>query len=191
MPDDRLVLQPRAANVLSNHSATPSETQLAFQLHLTRVNAKAEADEFIDHEFRRVFARHTTEAIEWAFQQWREVSPYFPTVAEILELVREWYRRKAEAEREAEAAAEKKKLEEARGRGELIDFAELKQQVADIAAGARIPPPPGMPKRFNPAITTNWSSPAIPMTREQIAARRDAERAEIRRVLEEAKEDEA
>ncbi len=42
-------------------------------------------------EFTRVFDPEPPEAIEWAFREWRLQSAYFPSIADIAELISRWH----------------------------------------------------------------------------------------------------
>jgi len=88
------------------------------ELYVTAVNSKTEVDDRLNQEFLREFADTPKEVVEWAFQEHRRNSPFFPAISQIWELVNcrqdrlrveaEQVRRKQQiAEWEAEALREK------------------------------------------------------------------------------------
>lgn len=112
---------------------------LAVELHLTALNSKAEPDESLTKEFSRMLASEPHEAIQWAFREWRDHSPYFPAVSEIKTLVTRWHQARYHETEERRRKRERKELDAARGRGELLEFADLKKQLADVAAQKTMP----------------------------------------------------
>ena len=85
---------------------TESQKQLAVQMHLTALNAKVDPESELAQEFARVFGTEPPDAIEWAFQEWRLHSPFFPTIADITKLISQWHgRASSEAESKVEADA--------------------------------------------------------------------------------------
>lgn len=83
-------------------------------------------------EFDRVFSRESPEAIQWAFQVWREASPFFPAISDVGKLLKEWHRKDQERAEAAAKREEKARIEEARERGELTDFADVVKQMREI-----------------------------------------------------------
>lgn len=131
-----LVRQPSDLSVAKPTSWTESEKTLAVEMHLCSLNSKSEPESELAAEFSRTFSVENPEAIQSAFRAWREVSPFFPTISEIRDLVQTWHRvkkRELEQQREAE---EKQAIRDARARGELIDFADIKDMVRKIAEKA-------------------------------------------------------
>jgi hypothetical protein len=78
--DDKLARRQADPNVLSTLSLTPSE------IHLTRVNAKAEPDEFMDQELARELSGQPVQAIQWVFRTWRRGSPFVPATGYAMKL---------------------------------------------------------------------------------------------------------
>jgi len=102
-------------------------------MHLTALNAKSEPETELAQEFTRVFGKEPTEAIEWAFCEWRKYSPFFPAISDIGGLLARWHREQREEAAYLERIAERKRLDQAREGGELIDFAEVRATIAQIA----------------------------------------------------------
>jgi len=107
------------------------------------------------------------------------VSPFFPAISDIRALCEHWVRRQREIQEEQEQRERREQVETARSRGELVDFADIRKRLADVAANTAMPVAPV--RRFNPLITTREIPPAIPMTAEEIKARREKELEEINR----------
>ena len=170
-------------------SLTESARMLAEEMKRTAENSKCVPDAFLIAEFSRVFERESPEAIQWAFRAWRDESPYFQAVTDIRGLVAEFHRgQRAQAEMR-ERREEKLRLEEARQKGELLDFAELRKQLAKITERCKMPENEHSRRQHFGLRRDPADSPMIPavhLTAEEIAARRDTERAEIRRYMERA-----
>jgi hypothetical protein len=110
----------------------PSEATLAKELDLTAENAKTELSPGLQKEFLRVFSKYPPEAIESAFRGWRDVSPFIPTVSDIRELLAVW-----KLAHDACVRAEERRNEVlARARGELIDFADIKEMLVRLSEKA-------------------------------------------------------
>jgi hypothetical protein len=110
----------------------PSEATLLTELDLTAENAKTELSPNLNKEFLRIFSKYPPEAIEFAFREWRDASPFIPSVSDIRDLLVVWHQK-----HEAEVRAEQKKTEaQARERGELIDFADIKEMCVKLAEKA-------------------------------------------------------
>ncbi len=116
-------------------------------MHLTALNAKSEPETELAQEFTRVFGEEPTEAIEWAFCEWRKYSPFFPAISDIGGLLARWHREQCEEAAYWERIAERKRLEQARERGELIDFAEVRATIAQIATSKALPIATSSPHR--------------------------------------------
>lgn len=177
--NDKLIRQSSALSPTGTSSLTLQETVLLSELDLTATNAKVALEPRIGKEFLRVLSNFPAEAIECAFRGWRDVSPFFPAISEIRELCMHWVRRQAEIKADEARAKEREQVEAARERGELINFAEMKAKLAEIAKHTQMPESRRM--RFNAAVTTQEIPPAIPMTKQQIDARRAKELEEIQR----------
>src|SRR5689334_17679298 len=92
MADDRIQRRQNGLSVASGTSLTASSQMLGVQMHLTALNAKSEPEAELVSEFDRIFSRESPDAIQWAFQTWREKSPFFPAVSEMIALVKEFKR---------------------------------------------------------------------------------------------------
>ncbi len=92
MEDDKLRLRQTALTVSSGISLTASQRMLGHQINLTALNAKSDPAPELIAEFDRKFSRESPEALAWAFDAWRERSPFFPAVSEIRGLLRDWRR---------------------------------------------------------------------------------------------------
>src|ERR1700690_339760 len=87
MENNRLATRLGGQDALQNLSMTPYERVVAQQLHLSRLNSKAEADPMLDAEFLREFEKQPIEHIEWAFREHRRQSQFFPSIAEVSTLI--------------------------------------------------------------------------------------------------------
>jgi hypothetical protein len=105
------------------------------------LNAKVEPSPVLSAEFFRVLRTEPAAAIEWAFRQWRDESDFFPTIHEVKELVATWHRAKADKDRARLEHEERERVKAAREKGELIDFATIKDLCAKISAHAGTPVP--------------------------------------------------
>jgi hypothetical protein len=157
----------------------PQEVTLLREMDLTAANAKVDLPQELSKEWLRVFSVHPAEAIEAAFRKWREMSRFFPAISEMLELIQDWHRVKREEREEAERRHEKLRTEQARARGELIEFADIRDLCRKVAAevGSQVP---GIEQMAKPMETPNAVRPhsAIPeLTPER--------KAELRRQLDE------
>jgi hypothetical protein len=150
-------------------SLTDSQKQLAVQLYLTALNSKCEVQEELVAEFNRTLVSFSAECIEFAFREWRNTSRYFPTILDIRELCLAWCKRRAEEQAEELRQEEREREKQARARGELVDFADIKKQLADIAAKHAIPTPI---IASGPPVPLNKMPPPVPFTAEQIKERR-------------------
>jgi hypothetical protein len=103
---------------------------------VTRTNAKAEPDEWLDGEFIAAFANDPVEAVEWAFRDWRNRSPFFPAISDIREAVGVWKRNKREAADELRRREEQAETERRRAAGELIPLDEIGQLLKEVAEQA-------------------------------------------------------
>jgi hypothetical protein len=163
---------------------TVSQQTLAVQIHLCNLNSKTEMEPELSEEFARVFSNEPTEALTYAFACWREVSRFIPAISDIRELLKAWHRNKAELAAISSRATEKKRLEAAREAGELADPAIL---ISDLVHIAQMPKAPSeREQRMKLAIERLRRAdapPAVQLTKEQIAARRDKEREEIDRYV--------
>jgi hypothetical protein len=181
MQDQNQSLQPQshALSVSKTASLQVSAPILAAELKLTALNAKTDLDEFLVTEFSRALLDLPAEAIQASFRAWRNISQFFPAICDIRQGALVYMRTQAEIREEQERAKRRKDEEQARSTGELVDFADIKQRLADIAAKVEMPEPRKM--RFSAAVTTREIPPALPLTKEQIEARRAAEQGEIER----------
>lgn len=128
-----------------------------------------------------MFSETKPEALQWAFREHRKRSPYFPAISEIHGLLCE-YRMKERHKRETE---ERQTLNQARERGELVDFTDIKKELLSIA---QFPAEPTEHQRKQQAAIERLRRaempPAVCLTAQQIAERREKEREEIIRYQE-------
>lgn len=151
-------------------------------MHLSALNSKSEPESELVSEFSRKFSNEPPEAIQAAFRAWRDISPFFPTIADIAELLFTWHRLKAEEYQAQQQAAEKQKITEAREKGELVEFTDILKQL-DKTVG-KMPEPPHIQRQRKSRPTTSPTIPSVQLTKEQIDARREKEREEIKRAEE-------
>lgn len=137
--EQSLQRQPSDLTAASKTFLKESQQMLAVELHLTSLNAKTEPEPELVSEFSRVLSEEPHEAIQWAFREWRNRSGFFPALHEIRGLIARWHQdRWLETER-LRQTRERRELDKARGRGELIDFADLKQQLAEVVSQKKMP----------------------------------------------------
>jgi len=154
---------------------------LATQIHVTALNAKSEPEESLTDEFYRIFARETPEALQWAFQAWREQSPFFPAISDIRALLKDWHRGVRERLELERAMEEKFLLEERRRQGQLIDYRDVLQKLKEVCQLDS--EPMKREKAYQDRLGMKHISLAgagLHMTEEQIEARRKKEAEEIR-----------
>lgn len=159
-------------------SLTSQERSLLSELDLTATNSKTVLEPRIGAEFVRVLGNFPAPAIEAAFRGWRDVSPYFPAVSDIRALCLLWIKRTAEAEEYGCQVNERKQTDAARERGELVNFADIVKQ---LKTQTHAMPESEHEKRNRHLRALNEIVPAVYMTPEEIAARREREQAEIKR----------
>lgn len=169
--------QSRELTASTKPSLEVSALTLAGELKLTAMNAKTDLDEQLVREFSRSLLDFDPECIREAFRAWRDESPFFPAVSDIRQLCRVWLRRKAEKELDAAIKQEKAKVEAARVRGDLIDFADIVKKLKDVAKM----PESAQNGRKTGVVAQREMPPALPLTKEQIEQRREKELEEIRR----------
>lgn len=179
--NQKLVRQRSDLTVASEISLTASQQTLAVEMHLTGLNAKSEPPSELAAEFDKKFGALPPEAIQWIFSQWRDISPFWPPISALRELLGQW-RNEQEFLRQR---AESRELREAREKGSLVEFADIVDQLKAIAKGM---PEPETSKRVKDLRQreVNVAAPAVQLTAEQIKARRAAELAEIQRYEEKA-----
>ena len=169
--------------VSDSTNSAPKKT-LAVQMALTALNAKSDLDDELSAEFYRVFSHEPPQAIQWAFQAWREKSPFFPAVSDIRKLLAEWHRGARERLELESRMEEKFLLEERRNQGQLVDFQEAARQLRKVCESAsRTAEPMQRESQFGRKMQGKWRGvaeiiPTIHLSEEQIAARRQKERAE-------------
>lgn len=186
MAEDRLRRRQTGLSTTNGPSLTASQGTLAIQVHLTALNAKITLDEegLLTAEFDRVFSRESPEAIQWAFQVWRDKSPFFPAVSEIVALVKEFKRGEREQAALKAQLDEKFLLEERRRLGQVPDFTEVLKQLKAIADEVK-PEHMERQQRFDRRIQRiSVATATLDLTPEQIQTRRAKERAEIARYRE-------
>ncbi len=153
-------------------------------MHLTALNAKSEPEDALSAEFFRVFSRESPEALQWAFQVWRDRSPFFPAISDIRKLTIEWQRGQREQSALRAQMDQEFLLEEARKRGEVLSFGETMKLLKQIADEAK-PESEERERQFkHRMLRAAMALPAIQLTEEQIQSRRNKELAEIARYRE-------
>ena len=90
-----------------------------------------------------------------------------------------------------EQLKERLTLEEARETGQLVDFAELRAQLLEIATAKGMPEPVRRLRHYELHSRHVPAVPALHMTPQEIAARRARERAEIEAYRKRQQEDES
>jgi hypothetical protein len=152
---------------------------LGKEINLTALNAKVVPEGPLVAEFARVLEKYPPTAIESAFRRWRYSSQYFPTVSEVLDLIQAWQRAEREEREAEERKQEKLRTEQARARGELVDFADVRDLCRKVAAKVQ-GPVPSVEQMVKPMVgpKAKRSSPLPPeLTPER--------KAELRRQLDE------
>lgn len=131
-------------------------------------------------EFDRVFSEQPPEALAYAFANWREVSQFMPTIADIATLLRQWRRQKFDAAEADRARRERAESERARRDGSLAGFDAIVRELKTIAK--KMPEAPTAQRlRRAREREVSFIVPPVQLTPEQIAARREFERQEIRK----------
>ena len=144
------------------------------------MNAKTEPHPDLVSEFIRKCGGQPEEAIAWAWDRWRELSPHLPAISDIHALLTIWRRNRWEQEEAERRAEDRRQMEEARARGELVDYPELVHEIKALVK--RMPEPEHAQRLRNMRqVEMNFSSPPMFLTKEQIAERRAAEQEELRR----------
>lgn len=90
--------------------------------------------EDLNEEWLRVLSKFPSEAIESAFRAWRDVSPFFPAISEIRELCQGWVRIDAEVREEKERKVRQAEIEQARERGQLIEWPDVIKKFNDVVS---------------------------------------------------------
>lgn len=154
---------------------------LGVQMHLTALNAKSEPEAELVSEFDRIFSRESPDAIQWAFQTWREKSPFFPAVSEMIALIKEFKRGQREQAELKARLDEQFLLEERRRQGQVPDFSEVVKELKVIAERVQ-PEWAEREKRFKQRIERiSLAAATLDLTPEQIQQRRARECAEVER----------
>lgn len=155
---------------------------LGVQMHLTALNAKSEPEKELVSEFDRVFSRESPEAIRWAFEVWRDRSPFFPAVCEIRALVIEFKRRQREQSELNARLDDRFLLEERRKQGQVPDFPAVLQQLREAVDAKGEPEFMKRHRQFKQQMERlSIAVGTLGLSEEQIRARREKELAEIAR----------
>jgi len=163
-----------------------SQKAIAVQVHLTALNSKSESDAGLAQEFLRSFWAEPPEAVEWAFRSWRDASPFFPAISEIRALVDRWHREKREAAEAEKRRAEREAIDQARREGKLVDFADLRKELANTLAAQPEPEHTKKQREFQHRMQrAALAVGTLHLSEEEIRARRERERKEIRRYQDE------
>lgn len=99
---------------------------------MTALNAKAVPESELVREFSRVFVLEATDAIQWAFRNWRAQSPFFPAISDIRERIELYKRMRRQELEEAATAQAAQDLERARTEGKLVDIGEVRKVIAEV-----------------------------------------------------------
>jgi len=83
-------------------------------------------------EFSKKFAGAPAEAIAYAFDKWRDSSPFFPAISDIRELIAEWRVQQGEAAASKRIAEEMRQEREAREKGETVGYADVLRKFGEI-----------------------------------------------------------
>jgi hypothetical protein len=160
---------------------------LGYQMKLTAENAKTKPDEDLLVEFKRLFGNESPDATKWAWEAWRGKSLYWPAISEILTLYKDFHRGQREQAELIARQEEKRRLEEGRKRGEVVEFPTLVKELK-LAAAVEAEPARRL-REFDERMAQAADSmrsvasalETLHLTEEQIQARREKEREEMRR----------
>lgn len=137
-------------------------------------------------EFVEEFSSEPEEAILWAFKMWRRQSRFTPTICDMYALFGQWHREKHETAEAEKRRAERGAEEQARREGKLVGIADIQQQLAQALQSQ--PEPEHLRKHREFRLRMERAATAVStllhLTEDQIAARREKEREEIRRYRE-------
>jgi hypothetical protein len=167
-------------------SSGTAEATLAVQMHLTALNAKSEPEAELTREFMRVLTKEPPAAVQWAFQAWRDTSPYFPAVSDIRKLLKDWHRGVRERIALEERLEERFLLEERRAQGQIPDFAEIVEKLREVSAQQECEPAK-RERTYRQRMEmrrVSLAADGLLLSEEQIRARRQKELDEIRRYRE-------
>lgn len=150
-------------------------------MHLTALNAKSEPEAELAGEFNRVFSKESPDALKWAFEAWRDKSPFFPAISDVLKLVKEYKRGQREHAELKARLDEKFLIEQRRALGQVPDFPDVVKQLQAIAVNIE-PEWMKREKKFRDRMQHAAAAiPTLTLSDEQIRARRFKEREEIQR----------
>lgn len=164
---------------------------LAQQVHLTVLNSKVkQSDELLD-EIKRRFSSYPPEATLWVWTTVRDDIGTFPSIHELRNLYRDWQRGQREQQELRERLNQKWALEQGRKQGLVASVGEVLKQLADTVK--KMPEPEHAKRRRYLEERSRLRSSGVPliglhMSPEQIAARREKERAEIERYIKQDEE---
>jgi hypothetical protein len=125
-----------------------------------------------------LFEKESVEGLQWVFETWRRRSGFFPAISDIWALLDEWKRGQREQAELREQLKEKLTLEEAREAGLLVPYDEIRQRLLEVAEKMGFPVAPTKMQ----TVSMREMPPALQLTKQQIEARRPAERAECERM---------
>jgi hypothetical protein len=163
---------------------TDSQRTLAVEIHLSTLDSKSEPPSELVAEFARNFEEEQSATIQWAFREHRLESKFFPSISEIRALVDRRRRELWEAAEDARKCQEKADEEKARAEGKLVDIVDVKQAIADTVK--RFPEPEHIQRLHRAQEAEAPVTPPLELTQDEIAARREQERAEIAQYKREA-----
>lgn len=154
-------------------------------MHLTALNVKSEPESELVAEFDRRFSKEPAVALAWAFEAWRDESRFFPAVADIRKLLRDWHRGQRERKELEEKLDQQFRLDQARQRGEILSYPELLKLLREDATKMAEPEHVTRMKKFRTRMSgITQIIPSLHLSEEQIKARREKDRAECERYRE-------
>jgi hypothetical protein len=163
--------------------------ELVRQIHLTRINSKSEPDDDLEAQILRKFHLEPPDAIRWAFETWTDQFQWFPAICHIRSLIDRWHRDKREAAEAEARRREKAALEQARTEGKLVEFADLVKELQSKLDSEPEPEHVKRQRQFRQRMErASLAVRTLHLTEEQIAARREKERAECEKYREEGQE---
>jgi len=154
-------------------------------MNKTAQNAKTEPTPELMAEFDRVFGQEPPEATDWVWPLWRAKSPFWPAICDIHALYADWRRGQREQTELRARQDERAKIEEARKRGELVEFSAIVKGLKKLVKKIPEPEPCHRVRVMRqhqvnacvPSIDSAWAR----MSPEQKEARAEREREEIER----------
>jgi hypothetical protein len=145
----------------------------------TADNANMTVSEERMAEFMRVFSGEAPEPIIYAFRSWRAQFQFFPAECHIRGLIDRWHREKREAAEAKARRREKEAVEQARKEGKVLEFPDLVKELQSKLDSAPEPEHVKRHRQFRQRVErASLAVGTLLLSEEQIAARRERERAE-------------